>query len=141
MLDPYTKIGGEVFIRKGDQILLGRRKGIYGDGTWALPGGHVKYGERVIDAVCRELKEEIDATVTPADLELVSVVDSTDHSLGSHYLHITFELKDPDFEPRLMEPDECAEWRYFHLQALPEEIFPPHKDIIANYLKRIIYAK
>ncbi len=140
MTDPYTKIGSEVIVRKDNKILLGKRKGAYGAGTWALPGGHVNYGERAIDALCRELKEELDAIVTREDLQLISVVDSTDHSLGSHYLHITFELK-AALEPRLMEPEECEEWRYFPIDALPEKIFPPHRDIIANYLSQTMYAR
>lgn len=136
---PYTRIGCEVFIRKGDMLLLGKRHpNIYGGGTWALPGGHLIYNERLVDAICREIKEELGAIVQPEQLRLASVVDGiiTDKN---HYVHCTFELREPDFEPQLMEPDSCEEWRYFPLDALPENILAPHKLILKNYLAQRIY--
>ncbi|HEX8763303.1 MAG TPA: NUDIX domain-containing protein [Candidatus Saccharimonadales bacterium] len=141
MNEPHVKVGCEVVIRKGNQILLGKRKNIYGDGTWALPGGHLEPNERLVDAICREIKEELDGNVSPTDLKLVSIVDGIPGANGNtHFIHVTFELLDPAFEPQLMEPDMCAEWRYFDLSALPEELFPPHKDIFANYLAQRLYT-
>jgi 8-oxo-dGTP diphosphatase len=136
-----TKIGCEVFIRKGDKILLGKRgQAAYGTGTWALPGGHLERDEKLVEAICRELKEELNADVTPDKVKLVSIVDDINKDAGSHYLHITFELLDPDFEPERMEPDYCDEWRFFDLKDLPENFFPPHKGILENYLTERLYA-
>lgn len=136
-----TKIGCEVFIRKGDQILLGKRgKAAYGTGTWALPGGHLELHERLVDAICREIKEELDGDVKPTDLKLISIVDDINEKIDNHYVHVSFELLEPPFEPKLMEPDSCEEWRYFPIDKLPENFFPPHKDILANYLQKQLYA-
>lgn len=140
---PFT-IGCEVFIRNGNRILLGKRgKNVTGAGTWALPGGHLEPEERLIDAVCREVKEELGADIAPGDLELVSIVDSLSNSRkNNNHIHATFELKSPAFEPKLMEPEECDEWRYFDLDSLPHnDLFFGHKDIIENYLQNRLYAK
>lgn len=139
------KVGCEIFIRDGSRLLLGKRtEGAgAGAGTWALPGGHLERAERMIDAACREVKEELGANVTPDDLELVSVVDGLPARDGdSHYIQATFELKSPKFEPQNAEPEACEEWRYFALDDLPHDnLFPPHKDIIENYLQNRLYAK
>ncbi|HYH74839.1 MAG TPA: NUDIX domain-containing protein [Candidatus Saccharimonadales bacterium] len=134
--NPYTLIGCELFIRKGDMLLLGLRKNCFGAGTWALPGGHLEYNERMVETACREAKEELGADIAPSELRLASLVDN---SADKHYIHATFELKDPQWEPQLMEPECCEEWRYFPLDQLPENFFAPHQPIIANYLSGTLY--
>jgi len=136
----FTKIGCEIIIVKDGQVLLGKRgQAAYGTGTWALPGGHLELQERLVDAICREVKEELDGNITPDDVELVSIVDDINQDADRHYIHVTFELADPAFEPRLMEPDYCQEWRYFPLPELPGNIFPPHQGILANYQAKQLY--
>lgn len=136
-------IGCEVLVRKGDKLLLGLRgRACFGAGTWALPGGHLEYNESLIEAVCREIKEELGADVGPKDLRLASVAEDLPNiDSAHHYLHLSFEIKEPSWKPRIMEPEECDEWRYFPLDRLPDNFFPPHKQIIKNYLNGSLYAK
>lgn len=139
------KVGCEIIVRDGDRVLLGKRKAGAGAGagTWALPGGHLEYSERMIDAACREIKEELNGDVTPKDLELVSIVDGLPTpGNDNHYIHATFELKSPAFQPKTMEPERCEGWHYFELDELPlDKIFSGHKEIIENYLQSRLYAK
>lgn len=133
-------IGCEIFIRKDDQILLGKRKNCYGAGTWALPGGHLEPSERLDEALCREVREELGAVITPNLLKLVSIVEDIDKTKNKQAIHVSFELKNPNFEPKLMEPEFCEQWRYFGLNDLPlDNFFKPHKKILDNYLAKIIY--
>lgn len=133
-------LGCELIVVKDGEVLLGRRgKHIFGGGTWGLPGGHLEFGERLVEAACREAKQELGADVTPADLKLVSIVDDFVPG-GQHHVHISFELKNPPWEPQVLEPD-CEEWRYFPINDLPENFFVPHKPIIENYLKNTLYRK
>jgi 8-oxo-dGTP diphosphatase len=132
-------IGCELIVRRGDSVLLGLRKNTYGAGTWALPGGHMEFGERLIEAACREAMEELGAKVQPSELRLASLVDVVRPGEAEQHVHVSFELRDPVWEPRLMEPDQCEEWRYFPLDALPDNFFPPHRGIIANYQEQRLY--
>ncbi len=54
----------------GPAIVLTRRAATLRahGGQWALPGGRVDEGESVLDAVLRELREEIGLTLGPADV-------------------------------------------------------------------------
>lgn len=141
-IDRNIAVGCEVLVVNQGRLLLGKRKNVFGAGSWGLPGGHLEYKERAIDAACRELKEEIDADIKPAELKLVSIVDTPPPKDGDeHHIHITFEIQSPSFEPKLMEPDACERWRYFQLDSLPTEIFFSHKDIIENYLQNRLYNK
>jgi 8-oxo-dGTP diphosphatase/2-hydroxy-dATP diphosphatase len=46
-------------LEKGNKILLGMKKRGFGVGRWNGFGGKVKEGEKIEEAVKRELKEEI----------------------------------------------------------------------------------
>lgn len=63
------KIGCKAFIRKGNKILLGLRKNCFGEGTWGLPGGHLEFQEKIVEAVKRELQEEIGVDFAEEDFK------------------------------------------------------------------------
>jgi 8-oxo-dGTP diphosphatase len=89
--------------------------------------------------MCREAEEELGAIIKPEELRLVSVVDDLQPENNLHYVHVSFEQADPLWEPRIMEPDRCEEWRYFSLADLPDNFFTPHKKIVDSYLHGRLY--
>lgn len=42
---PKQEIGVGVFLLKANKVLLGRRRTAIGYGTFALPGGHLEFGQ------------------------------------------------------------------------------------------------
>ena len=52
-MEKQVRVGVGVIIRKNDQVLLGERKGAHGEGTWAFPGGHLEFGETLVECSLR----------------------------------------------------------------------------------------
>ncbi|MGC2310357.1 MAG: NUDIX domain-containing protein [Candidatus Babeliaceae bacterium] len=127
----HIKIGCEVFLIKNNELLLGKRKNCYGEGTWALPGGHLEYGESLIACAQRELKEELG--IEGLEFQLISTIDNIDER--GHYLHMSFLLKQFSGEIENREPHFCYEWKFFAFSNLPENIFKPHQKILKNYFR------
>ena len=59
---PIVAVSGVVTNNKGE-ILIVRRAKSPGKGLWSLPGGAVKLGEKLINALKRELKEECNISI------------------------------------------------------------------------------
>ena len=135
------KIAVNIFVTRGDQILLGKRKNTVGDGYWGLPGGHLEKMESLSAGARRELEEE---TGLIADkLSLVHIINDPREEDNSHYMHVNFRADGVQGEPALREPDRCYEWKWFPLQKLPSNIFLGHQKCIAafpNSSKVIDYA-
>jgi 8-oxo-dGTP diphosphatase len=68
---PWVGIG--VVALRGDSVLLVRRGKPPRLGSWSLPGGAQRLGERAEEAARRELREETGIEVGP--LDLLAVVD------------------------------------------------------------------
>ncbi len=105
MSNKNIRVGCEIFLIKDGALLLGKRKNCYGEGTWALPGGHLEQGELISDCVRRELKEELG--IEALEFNLISVAENIgDHG---HYIHLSFLLKRFLGDIKNMEPDRCYE--------------------------------
>lgn len=91
---PWVGIGVVAF--RGDAVLLVRRGKPPRDGSWSLPGGAQRLGERAEDAARRELREETGIEVGP--LDLLAVVDGISRDeQGAVRFHYTII-------------DYCARW-------------------------------
>lgn len=134
-------IGCEAYIVRDGQILLGKRGNVYGKGTWALPGGHLEFLERADDCLVRELKEEMGLSLQTSALTLLALTDDLQPDGESHAVHITFTVELGDQEPKLLEPEACDEWKWFPINALPENIFPPHRKIFNTVTSKSIYTR
>jgi len=70
---PIASVGGIILDKERKRILLVKRACDPGKGLWAIPGGVPKVGEKLKDALKREIKEE-----TGLDVEVKEIVDVFD---------------------------------------------------------------
>lgn len=121
------------FIVKGNKVLLGRRANTgYMDGSLCPPGGHVEAGERPIDAILRELKEELGVVVDPKHLEFLCVAPRNTGT--TPYVAYEFVIRDRDYEYQNTEPEKCSELVWVDLDDLPDELIPDFRQIIEEGL-------
>lgn len=139
MTDTYSMfyIGVNVFVTRDNKLLLGKRRNVYGDGTWALPGGHLEHGESMVSATARELLEE--TGLIAQTYSFVGVFNNPKNDVDKHYVQIGFVAEGIESEPELREPDKCYEWKWFDLNNLPSEIFNAHQPLIDQFLLKKVF--
>src|SRR5262249_6098037 len=120
---------GVIIIREG-LLLLGRRIGAHGAGTWALPGGHLEFGETIADCARREAKEETGLLV-----ESVAPAPYTNDimaSEGRHYVTLFVQATVGAGDPSVLEPEKRAGWQWFKWRTLPAPLFQPLATLVAS---------
>jgi 8-oxo-dGTP diphosphatase len=92
---------GAAIWRDGRLLLLKRRKAPEA-GTWSLPGGKVEFGERLVDAVRREIAEEVGVEIeVTRSLGFVEMLGD-----GQHWVAPIYEARIIAGEPVNREPDK-----------------------------------
>lgn len=117
-----VRVGIGILVYQGDLILLGKRKGAHGEGEWAFPGGKQEYGETVIEGAYREIAEEVGPEFKVKHMDLLCVGDLMRYK-PKHFMDIGLCAEFVSGAPVVMEPDKCSEWRWFHIDRLPEHLF------------------
>ncbi|MFF4499932.1 NUDIX domain-containing protein [Streptomyces sp. NPDC001401] len=95
------------------------RSNVFGHGTWGLPGGHLEVGESLTGAACRELEEETGARARAARVVCVTDPDPA----ANHHMQVGVEILSYAGEIRVREPDRCAGWEFWPMDALPDLLF------------------
>lgn len=108
----------------GDRVLMLRRAGTgYRDGQLSLPAGHLNGGEDAITGLARELREEIAVEADPASCRLALLMHAApEHATDREYLHLFFTVGAWRGEPRIAEPDKCAELKWVPRSAPPDDV-------------------
>ncbi len=120
------KIGVGIIVVSGDSVLLGKRKGAHGGGTWAFPGGHLEFGETPEACAQRELLEE---TGLVAEC-LHRGPWNNDFFENKHYITLHMVVTAFSGQLQLLEPHKCEIWQWFPWNALPEPLFTPTQTLV-----------
>src|SRR4030095_16229715 len=87
---PVCAVGAIVF--RGDAVLLIQRGKPPAQGKWSIPGGAVRLGETLEDAVIRELREEVKLEVRPVGVGkgIDRIYTDSEENIGYHYVIIDY---------------------------------------------------
>ncbi len=122
------RVGVGVLIFRQGKLLLGRRKNSHGDGCWSAPGGHLEFGESPEACARREVLEE--TALTLDSVQLGPYTNDIFVEEQRHYITLFAIAHAASGEAQLCEPDKCAGWQWFALDALPSPLFIPLQNLL-----------
>ena len=127
MKELTVKVGVGVLIRKNRKILLIKRKGAHGEGTWAPPGGHIDFGESVIDCAKREVKEEVEIKIK--NLKVLGFTEDLFKKDKKHYITVWVDSEWKSGKIK-NSGEEFSEARWFPWKKLPKPLFVSLKNFV-----------
>jgi 8-oxo-dGTP diphosphatase len=134
------KVGLSLIIIKDNKILLGKRKGSHGQGTWAFPGGHLEGGESFSDCLIRENEEETGLKIEITDKNPFAITNDIFEKEDKHYITLFIRANYISGEPQILEPEKCEGWQWFSIEELKnmkENLFLPIQNLLKQDIKII----
>ena len=124
-------LGVAAMLWRGNHILMGKRLGAHGAGSWSFPGGHMEAGETPQQTASRETEEETGQLVPPDRFVPVAFTYDVFDS-ERVYITLFLEARAPSDRPRVLEPSRCAGWQWVKPGYWPGELFLPIRNLIAQ---------
>jgi 8-oxo-dGTP diphosphatase len=132
---PTIRVAG-LLVHKGRILMVEQGRGE--ERYWLLPGGGVRFGETLSDALRRELKEELGLRVGVQRLLAIVESISPDPQYAKHVVHLVFEISaSPEASP---EPQEVKvlKARYLdELQLHSADVRPPIAEFLLNCVREM----
>jgi 8-oxo-dGTP diphosphatase len=129
-------LGVGAIVIHDDKILLVKRGNPPCKGCWAIPGGHVEYGESIYDAVLRELFEETNICGEPLGVIYVDEILPEESGENYHFVLIDILVK-PKRISALKPGSDALDAKFYPINNPPESLTPSTRRLL-KYLKQLI---
>lgn len=145
-MGPEVRVGVGVFVLHSSQepstnprFLMGKRLNSHGSGTFALPGGHLEFGETPEDCAIREVLEETGLEIS--EPKFLTATNDYMPAEGKHYitLFMVCVRKNEEETAQVLEPHKCESWDWFSWEDLQSAIDKQTKARDSDVLERPIF--
>jgi 8-oxo-dGTP diphosphatase len=126
-----AKVGVGVIVRKRNKILMIKRKGSHGAGSWSCPGGHIEFGESIEACARRECLEETGVSLDA--LIFLGITNDIFESDEKHYVTLWMQGEYASGQPEIASEKEVEAIGWFEWNALPEPLFLPMQHFIEGH--------
>ena len=142
---PYapTFLTCDAVVVQSGHVLLVKRGANPGKGLWALPGGFVNQGERIENAMLRELREEtrlkVPEPVLRGSIKSKEVFDHPDRSLRGRTVTQAFHIELTSGKlPAVKGGDDAAQAKWVPLSFVrEEEMYEDHYQILTHFVGNV----
>src|SRR5258706_16399114 len=118
-------VAGVLFDDSGRILLLRHR--FWAEGSWGLPGGYVKRGERLEDSLAREVREETGLSIR---------VDSVLRIVSGYRLRVEILFRGTITGGQLvLDSGEVIDAKFFEGEGVAEGLLPSHHEHIQFALR------
>ncbi len=134
----YIGVGvGAILVDDLGRVFLARRGPLARNerGLWEFPGGSVEFGERLAEALEREMREEYGIQISVGAL-----LDVADHILpeeGQHWVSPTYLCRIVSGEPAIQEPGKCSQIGWFRVEDVPADLTQITRVNLEHYRQRL----
>jgi len=130
---PEPTVGALIFDPEGKVLLIKSHK--WGD-RYVIPGGHIELGEKIEDALRREIREETGLEIYDVEFFLLQefIFDKTFYK-KRHFLFLDHICKTTSAQVTLDQEGQEYVWVYPE-EALDLQVEPYTRRMIEEYMKR-----
>jgi len=134
---PLIMTGACVLLIRNGALLLEKRTD---NGLWGLPGGSLEPGESMEQVAIRELYEE--TGLQAKNLVLMNIFSGEDlyykYPHGDEVYNVVAAYICNEFDGNIKKDNhEVVEIKFFNVNDIPDNINPPDKPAIQEFLERI----
>lgn len=129
----HPRVGVCVAVMKNGEVLVGKRKGSHGAGSWGFPGGHLEHGESPEACAVREVAEET-GLVIRALMAAGFTNDFYPDYDDKHYVTLFYFAEIESGTLEIKEPNKCEEWKWVPWNKLAEQ--QPLFVCVKNFIER-----
>ena len=130
--DKNVRVRAAAIITEGQKILLVKHKKNDKE-YWLLPGGGVKYGESLVEALKRELHEELNLHVDVKDI--IYINDSINVEEERHIVNVYFRCFITDGQIKINRDYRLVDYSFVEFENIRNfQIYPNIKKELIEYL-------
>ncbi len=132
---PTIRVAG-LLVHEGRILMV--EQGRAGERYWLLPGGGVRFGETLSDALRREFAEELRIRVGVNKLLAIVESVSPDPAYRKHVVHLVFEVSAPsEVAPEPHDPKVLSAAFLDELQLQRIDVRPPVTEFLSACVREL----